>query len=153
MSMFQLLKEYYLQARKDKSSGSGRGLHVGLYSSLVSDISRKAKDDGNREPTDADVVKIAQAYDKSVRANLEILYKTDRQEDIRKAEQELEVLETFIPQTLSEEETQEAVEEAVKETDAETMKDMGKVMSVLKEKHGTQLDMQLASKLLKKIIQ
>ena len=54
---------------------------------------------------------------------------------------EIKILEDFLPEQLSEEELRALIETAVKETEAESMKDMGKVMGVLKSKYAGQLDM------------
>ena len=72
----------------------------------------------------------------------------EREEKKQKAAEEkveLEVIETFLPAQLSEEETKAAIEAIKTETGAAGMKDMGKVMAELKARHGTVLDMSKAS--------
>ena len=62
---------------------------------------------------------------------------------------ELDVIETFLPAQLSEDETRAAIEGIKAEIGAESVKDMGKVMAVLKERHGAVIDMSKASGLVK----
>jgi uncharacterized protein YqeY len=59
------------------------------------------------------------------------------------------VIEDFLPTQLSEEETTAAIEAIKAEIGAESVKDMGKVMAVLKERHASSLDMSKASALVK----
>jgi uncharacterized protein YqeY len=62
---------------------------------------------------------------------------------------ELAVIEEFLPQQMSEQETEAAIDAIVSEIGAGSVKDMGRVMAVLKERHAAQLDMSKASGLVK----
>jgi len=62
---------------------------------------------------------------------------------------EVAVIEEFLPQQMSEEETKAAIDAIVDEIGAASVKDMGRVMAVLKERHAAQLDMSKASGLVK----
>ena len=59
------------------------------------------------------------------------------------------MIEQFLPQQMSEEETKAAIDAIVTEIGASSVKDMGRVMAALKERHATQLDMSKASGLVK----
>ena len=59
------------------------------------------------------------------------------------------VIEEFLPQQMSEDDTRAAIAAIIAESGAAGMKDMGKVVAALKAKHGTQLDMSKASGLVK----
>ncbi|WP_299178341.1 GatB/YqeY domain-containing protein [uncultured Neptuniibacter sp.] len=70
--------------------------------------------------------------------------------DLADAErQELEVIKTFLPQPLTDEETADLVKEAAEESGAQTMQDMGKIMGLLKPKVQGRADMGTISKLVK----
>jgi uncharacterized protein YqeY len=58
----------------------------------------------------------------------------------------------FLPKQMSEEEVKSAIQQIVTETGASSIKDMGKVMGVLKSKYAGQLDMGKASALIKSIL-
>ncbi|UOR14950.1 GatB/YqeY domain-containing protein [Qipengyuania aquimaris] len=75
-----------------------------------------------------------------------------RQELADKEKAELVVIEEFLPQQLSEEETRAAIAQIKADTGAEGMKDMGKVMGELKARHGATLDMSKASGLVKEAL-
>ena len=75
-----------------------------------------------------------------------------RQELADKEKAELVVIEEFLPQQMSEEETRAAIAQIKSDTGAEGMKDMGKVMGELKARHGATLDMTKASGLVKEAL-
>jgi uncharacterized protein len=62
---------------------------------------------------------------------------------------ELAVIEEFLPAQMTDAETSAAIEAIKAELGASTVKDMGRVMATLKERHGPQLDMSKASGLVK----
>jgi uncharacterized protein YqeY len=62
---------------------------------------------------------------------------------------EIEIIKAFLPQQMSEDEAKAAIAAAIGETGATSMKDMGKVMAVLKERHAGKMDFGKASGLVK----
>ena len=62
---------------------------------------------------------------------------------------ELAVIEEFLPRQMSEDETKAAIDAIVAETGAASVKDMGRVMALLRERHAAELDMSKASGLVK----
>ena len=95
------------------------------------------------------VVDVLQKMAKQRRESITMFEAGGRQElaDIEKAE--LAVIEEFMPQQLSEDDTKAAIAAIIAETGAASIKDMGKVVAALKAAHGTQLDMSKASGLVK----
>jgi uncharacterized protein YqeY len=78
------------------------------------------------------------------------LYEQGGRAELAQAEQaEVGVIEEFLPQQMSESETNAAIDAIVAETGATSVKDMGRVMAALKERHSSQLDMSKASGLVK----
>ncbi|WP_336970339.1 GatB/YqeY domain-containing protein [Sphingobium aromaticiconvertens] len=98
---------------------------------------------------DAIVVEVLQKMVKQRRESIEMFKNGGRDELAAKEQVELDVIETFLPQQLSEDETKAAIETIKAEVGAASLKDMGKVMAVLKERHGTVIDMSKASGLVK----
>ncbi len=77
-------------------------------------------------------------------------YKDAGRDDLVENEQsELEILETFLPEQMSEAEAGELLDTIIEETGASSMQDMGKVMALLKEKSEGRADMSILSKLVK----
>jgi len=95
------------------------------------------------------VVDVLQKMVKQRRESITMYEQGGRAELAAKEQAELGVIEGFLPRQMSEEETKAAIEAIKAETGAESVKDMGRVMAVLKERHGTQLDMSKASGLVK----
>ena len=79
--------------------------------------------------------------------------KSGRQDLIDNLNKEIEVLLTYLPKQLTEDEIRESVEEAVKETGATTMKDMGKVMANVTPKVKGRADNKIVSGLVKQMLQ
>jgi uncharacterized protein YqeY len=102
-------------------------------------------------PADDDmvVIEVLQKMVKQRRESIAMYEQGGRQElaDVEKAE--VAVIERFLPQTLSEEETKAAIEAIKGEIGASGMKDMGRVMAELKARHAAVLDMSKASGLVK----
>jgi uncharacterized protein len=95
------------------------------------------------------VVEVMQKMVKQRRESIDLYVKGNRQDlaDIEVAE--LVVIEEFLPAQMDEAETTAAIEAIKAEIGAETVKDMGRVMAVLKERHASSLDMSKASGLVK----
>lgn len=94
---------------------------------------------------DAVVVEVLQKMVKQRRESIDMFVKGGRQELADKEAGELTVIERFLPTQLSDEETRLAIEAIKVELGATGLKDMGRVMAALKERHASQLDMSKAS--------
>ena len=98
-------------------------------------------------PADDDVLvtDVLQKMVKQRRESIAMYEQGGRQElaDIEAAE--VVVIEDFLPAQLSDEEAQAAIKAIAAELGAESLKDMGKVMAAVKERHGSELDMSKAS--------
>jgi uncharacterized protein YqeY len=102
-------------------------------------------------PTDDDAV-VTEVLQKMVKQRREsiTLYEQGGRQELADAEKaEVAVIESFLPAQLSEDETRAAIDAIVAETGASSVKDMGRVMALLKERHASQLDMSKASGLVK----
>ena len=102
-------------------------------------------------PADDDllVTEVLQKMIKQRRESIE-MYQTGGRAELADAERaEVAVIESFLPQQMSEEETKAAIDAIAAELGAGSVKDMGRVMAALKERHAGQLDMSKASGLVK----
>lgn len=95
------------------------------------------------------VVDVLQKMVKQRRESITLYEQGGRQElaDVEAAE--LAVIEEFLPQQLSEDDTRAAIEAIKAELGASSIKDMGRVVAELKARHGSELDMSKASGLVK----
>ncbi|AJR25126.1 MULTISPECIES: GatB/YqeY domain-containing protein [Sphingobium] len=98
---------------------------------------------------DTVVVEVLQKMAKQRRESIDMFRSGGRDELAAKEQAELDVIDSFLPQQLSEDETKAAIEAIKAEVGAASVKDMGKVMAVLKERHGSVIDMSKASGLVK----
>ena len=98
---------------------------------------------------DAIVVDVLQKMVKQRRESIAMYEQGGRAELAAREQAEVDVIEGFLPRQMSEDETRKAIEAIKAETGATSVKDMGRVMALLKERHGTQLDMSKASGLVK----
>lgn len=106
---------------------------------------------GAAAPADDDVV-VTEVLQKMVKQRREsvALYEQGGRQELADAETaEIEVIEGFIPRQMGEEEAKAAIDSIVAETGASSLKDMGRVMAALKERHAGAMDMSRASGLVK----
>ncbi|HEU0098421.1 MAG TPA: GatB/YqeY domain-containing protein [Allosphingosinicella sp.] len=106
---------------------------------------------GAAAPADDDVT-VTEVLQKMVKQRREsvALYEQGGRQELADAEKaEIAVIEGFLPRQMSEEEARAAIDAIVAETGASSLKDMGRVMAALKEKHAGGLDMSRASGLVK----
>jgi uncharacterized protein YqeY len=104
-----------------------------------------------KAPADDDtmVVEVLQKMVKQRRESIEMFTNGGRQELADKEAAEIVVIEKFLPAQMSEADTRLTIEAIKVELGATGVKDMGRVMATLKERHASQLDMSKASALVK----
>ena len=103
--------------------------------------------------TDEDVIEVVGREIKKRRESIELYEKGGRPELAEKEKQEMEVLQTYLPEQLSEDEVRKLVDEAISQTSAAEMKDMGKVMGVLMPKVKGKADNSFVSTLVREKLQ
>lgn len=109
--------------------------------------------DSKVELDDEGVIEVISKQLKSRRDSLPDYEKSGRQDLIEKLNKEIEVLLSYLPEQLSEDEIQKIVEDAIAQTGASTIKDMGKVMGIVTAKAKGRADMKIVGGLVKKMLQ
>ena len=94
-------------------------------------IKVKEKEGEEKELDDAGVRKILQTLSKQRKDAIELYQKGNRPELAEKEQKELEIIEQYLPEKVSDEDVETAIAEVINETGAMTMKDMGKVMRLV----------------------
>jgi uncharacterized protein len=102
------------------------------------DIELRGKEAGD---DDAMVTEVLQKMIKQRRESIDMYNKGGREELADAEAAEIAVIEDFLPAQMGDEELGSAIDGIVAETGAASIKDMGKVMGVLKERHAGQIDM------------
>jgi uncharacterized protein len=98
---------------------------------------------------DALVTEVLQKMVKQRRESADIYRKNGREDRAAAEEAEIAVIERFLPQQLSDPEAQAKIREIIAETGASSMKDMGRVMALVKERLGASIEPARASGLVK----
>ena len=86
---------------------------------------------------------------KQRKESVEMYQKAKRQDLVNKEKNEIEIIKEFLPQQLSDDEVEKVCSEAISSSGASSLKDMGKVMQILKSKYVGKIDFSLAGKILK----
>tara|TARA_B100000676_G_scaffold303986_1_gene355408 strand:+ start:1267 stop:1704 length:438 start_codon:yes stop_codon:yes gene_type:complete len=127
-------------------SGQKEELEITRY---IFSLIQKEEKDKNIELKDSEVIQVLK---KAIKRNQDSLtqYKlADRQDLASREEREIEIIKKYLPAELSESEVKEIIRKSIQETGAESIKDLGKVLGLVKKNHGDEIDMSVASKLVK----
>ena len=100
------------------------------------------------ELSDDEVMSVVKKQVKTRKDSIEEFKKYNKTEEVEKLEQEIEILDTYLPAEMTEEEITKVIDEVFSELNPTSMKDMGGVMKKLNEKI-TNADMSLVSKMVK----
>ena len=106
---------------------------------------------GAASPPEDDVLvtEVLQKMIKQRRESIDMYNKGNRPELAEAEAAEVAVIEDFLPKQMSDDEIAAAIDSAAAETGASSVKDMGRVMALIKERHAGQLDMSKASQMVK----
>lgn len=105
--------------------------------------------DQRRDVTDTDILAILDKMIKQRKDSISQFESAGRQELADVEKQEIEALQAFMPKALSEDEISQLIDAAMQESGAESMRDMGKVMAILKPQMQGRADMSAVSGLIK----
>ena len=120
---------------------------------LIRSSIKQVEVDKRIELNDDDVIDIISKQLKQRNDSLEQFLDAGREDLVEETRSEIEVLKEYLPQQLSEEELNEIVKQTISEVGATSMKDMGKIMSVIKPKTKGRADGKLINKLVKENLQ
>ena len=104
------------------------------------------------ELTDDVYISIIAGQVKKLRSSLPDFEKSGREDLIDELKSEIEILMTYLPKQLSEEEVRQVVKTTIEDLDATSMKDMGKVMGRLSNELSGKADNKLVSQLVRSIL-
>ena len=150
MSLKKQIDEKLNQALKAKDKSVYPTLR--LVVSAIKDAEIAARTKGQKEMSDSDIMAILKKMIKQRNESCEVYKKAGRNELLDNETNEIKVISNFLPKQLSEEETKKLCQEAIKSSGASSMKDMGKVMGILKSKHADTLDFSKVSSIIKTLL-
>ena len=143
---------------EDKLNGALKAKDKNTYPTLrlivsaIKDAEIAGRSKGKKEIKASDITGILKKMIKQRNESCEVYKKAGRTELLENESKEIDVINTFLPKQLSEEETKKICEEVIKSVGASSMKDMGKVMGALKSKHSDTLDFSKVSGIIKGLL-
>ncbi|MGA1831825.1 GatB/YqeY domain-containing protein [Rhizobium wenxiniae] len=146
-----MMREKLTETMKEamKAKDSRRLSTVRLIQSAVKDRDIANRGVGKDAATDDEILQILQKMVKQREESAKIYEDAGRAELATQEREEVDVLKTFMPEQLSDDKVDEIVAAVVAEIGAAGMKDMGKVMAILRERYAGQMDFAKASGVIK----
>ena len=124
-----------------------------LILSSIKDLEISNRSGPNKKVTDnEDIKKLLKKMIKQRSESIEIYKKNNRQDLSEVEEGEVQVLTSYLPKQLSEEETNKVCKETIKKIGANSIKDIGKIMGELKKQYSDSLDFSKAGSILKELL-
>ena len=149
------LREQFNEQMKEamKAKAQKRLSTLRLILAALKDRDIAARTETSRELLGDDEILLLLAKMIKQREDSVAAYEAGNRPELAAAERgEIEVIRSFMPKQMSPEETKEAAQSVIAETGATAMKDMGKVMAVLKERYAGQMDFAKASGTVKELL-
>jgi len=151
MSLKETIETEYKNALKSKDK-----IKISTYRLILSSI--KDLDILNRsgpnkkETDDEDIKKLLKKMMKQRNESIDIYKKNNRSDLLEIEQNEFNILSSFLPKQLNDEDTKKICEEIISKLGANSIKDMGKVMGELKKNHADEIDFSKAGSLLKGLL-
>jgi len=151
MSLKQTIENEYKNALKSKDKNKISTYRLILSS--IKDLDIVNRSGPNKKETDDDDIKKLLKKMVKQRAESIDIYKKNNRKDLLEVEQnEYDILTSFLPKQLNEEDTKKICEKTISKLGASSIKDMGKVMGELKKQHSDEIDFAKAGSLLKQLL-
>ena len=132
-----------------KAGTAARTSTLRMVMAKLKDTDIAARPKGIDHVPDEEIIAMLRGMVKSRRESVDLYRQGNRPELAAKEEAEIAVIESFLPNQMDEAAMRQAVSQAVAETGAASIKDMGKVMAMLRAKHAVSLDMAKAGPMVK----
>ena len=151
MSLKETIETEYKNALKAKDKSKISTYRLILSSIKDLDITNRSGPD-KKETDDEDIKKLLKKMVKQRAESIEIYKKNNRTDLLEVEQNEYDILTSFLPKQLSEEDTKKICEEMISKTGAASVKDMGKVMGALKKDYSDEIDFAIAGSLIKELL-
>ena len=144
------------QKEKDvEARGKGQQQASGAVRMIIAGMKEKdvdARGKGQERASDSDLLSMMQTMIKQRNESIRIYIEGNRQDLADKEQDEIDVITKFMPKQMNEQEIEDAIKNAISVTNASSIKDMGKVMGILKGQYAGQMDFSVASATIKKFL-
>ena len=137
-----------MKARDSRTVSTVRLILAGLKERDVA-----ARGQGNLDGlSEAEIQRMLQAMIKQRRESIALYQQGNRPDLAEQESEEIAVIESFLPRQLDEDEIEAAAKAAIDETGATTVRDLGKVMALLRERHGGVIDFGHAGAIVRRLL-
>ena len=137
-----------MKARDSRTVSTVRLILAGLKDRDVAE-----RGQGNPDGlSESEIQRMLQAMIKQRRESIALYRQGNRPDLAQQESEEIAVIESFLPRQLDEDEIETAAKAAIHETGAATVKDSGKVMAALRERHGGVIDLGRAGAIVRRLL-
>ena len=151
MSLREKINQQFNVAMKNKNKTLVSTLRLILAAIKERDIANRTG--GKKEEVkDQEIIRSLQKMKKQRQDSADLYKKGGRQELLNAEMTEIQIINTFLPKQLTEEETKKICKEIIESTGASSIKDMGKIMGSLKQKHSDSIDFSKANIIIKDLL-
>ena len=151
MSLKQTIENEYKNALKSKDKNKISTYRLILSSIKDLDIVNRSGPN-KKETDDEDIKKLLKKMVKQRAESIDIYKKNNRTDLLEVEQNEYDILTSFLPKQLSEDETMKICADVISKIGANSLKDMGKVMGELKKTHADEIDFSKAGSLIKELL-
>jgi len=151
MSLREKINNQLNSALKNKDKTLVSTLRLVLAAVKEKDISNRTSEK-KEIAKDDEILKVLRKMKKQRQDSAELYKKGDRPDLLKVEEEEIKIIDSFLPKQLDEEATKKICSEAIKAIGATSMKDMGKIMGLLKQKHSDTIDLSKVSIIIKGLL-
>ena len=151
MSLKQTIENEYKNALKSKDKNKISTYRLILSSIKDLDIVNRSGPN-KKETDDEDIKKLLKKMVKQRAESIDIYKKNNRTDLLEVEQNEYDILTSFLPKQLSEEETKKICADTISKIGANSIKDMGKVMGELKKTNADEIDFSKAGSIIKELL-
>ena len=151
MALREKINQQFNTALKNKNKTLVSTLRLIVAAIKERDIANR-KGGKKEEVKDQEIIKVLQKMKKQRQDSASLYEKGGRQELLNVEKAEIEIIDTFLPKQLNEEETKKICKEIIESIGASSIKDMGKIMGSLKQKHSDSIDFSKANVIIKGLL-
>ena len=142
------IEERYKQAIKEKKDQEIGTLR--LIKSAIKDKDIASRTSENKDGIkESEIFSLLQSLIKQRKDSIESFKNASREDLVTIEENEIKIISSFLPKQMNEEESEKLINEIINDNKFESLKDMGKLMNVLKKNYAGKIDMSLAGKIAK----
>ena len=151
MSLRDKIDNDYKSSLKSKDKNKISTLRLILSAMKDLDISNRSGPN-KKETDDDDIKKLLKKMIKQRNESIELYKKSNRSDLLEVEKNEVNILSSYLPKQMSEDETKKICKETIEKIGAASLKDMGKVMGELKKKYSDTIDFSKAGIIIKEFL-